>query len=243
MTVSSPMNLSLTPLGDHALIVTLADQIDAASSRRVQAAAAWLANPPLPGVTEIVPASTTLTVFYSPTALVAASTPVATLADWLATQVRERLAALPESSLHSLPRLVEIPVCYGGEFGPDLEAVALRVKLSAAEVIARHTATEFFVLQLGFSPGFPYLHGLPAELSVPRRESPRTAVAPGSVGIANAQSCIYPLATPGGWQLIGRTPLRLFRPTEQPPALLQPGDRVKFHAITPAEFKRREAAP
>lgn len=235
------MNPSITPLGDHALSVTLADQIDAASSRRVQAAAAWLANPPLPGVAEIVPAATTVTLFYSPAALVAAGAPMANLADWLATQVRERLAALPEASTHSLPRLVEIPVCYGGEFGPDLEAVAMRVKLSAAEIIARHTSVEFFVLQLGFSPGFPYLHGLPVELSVPRRESPRKAVAPGSVGIANGQSCIYPLATPGGWQLIGRTPLRLFRPAEQPPVLLQPGDRVKFHAITPDEFKRREA--
>ena len=112
------------------------------------------------------------------------------------------------------------------------------------EVVALHRDADYVVLQLGFSPGFPYLHGLPDALRLPRRETPRTRVPAGSVAIANGQTCIYPTATAGGWHLLGRTPLRLFRPDREPSCLLQPGDRVKFHAITPEEFaQRKEGEP
>ena len=237
------MNLEITSLGDHALVVSLADRVEAVAARRVQAACEWLASAALPGVAELVPAATTVTLFYSPTELLAAGGPTTDLAGWLAARVRERLATLPKASASRQARLVEVLVCYDGEFGPDLEAVAARANLSAEEVIALHSGAEYFVLQLGFSPGFPYLHGLPAELAVPRRDTPRTVVPAGSVAIANGQSGIYPIATPGGWNLIGRTPLRLFRPDQQPPTLLQPGDRVKFRVISLAEFERWEAAP
>jgi inhibitor of KinA len=134
-------------------------------------------------------------------------------------------------------------VCYGGGFGPDLEEVARRVERSVDETIALHRKAEYSVLQLGFAPGFPYLQGLPETLRLPRRATPRTVVPAGSVAIANDQTCIYPVAVAGGWHLIGRTPLKLFQPDREPPALLQPGDRVVFRAISPDEFERWEDAP
>lgn len=230
------MNFRITPLGDQALILELANQIQGLSVRRIHAVYHWLAAAALPGVSELVPAATTITIFYSAAELAAADAPGSDLVNWLATRVRECLATLPTSEEWPAPRLVEIPVCYGGEFGPDLEDVAARVKLSTGEVMARHSAAEYFVLQLGFAPGFPYLHGLPEELAVPRRATPRMAVPAGSVAIANRQSGIYPVEVPGGWNLIGRTPLKLFLPHDEPPTLLQPGDRVRFRAISATEF-------
>jgi inhibitor of KinA len=230
------MNFRIIPLGDQALIVELADRVEAKSARWIHTVCGWLAASALPGVSELVPAATTVTLFYSAAEVVAAHAPEADLAGWLAARVRERLATLPASGALPVPRLIEIPVCYGGEFGPDLEAVATRVKLSVAEVIARHSAAEHSVLQLGFAPGFPYLEGLPEALAVPRRDTPRLAVPAGSVGIANGQSCIYPVVIPGGWNLIGCTPCKLFRPDQEPPVWLQPGDRVKFRAISANEF-------
>jgi inhibitor of KinA len=239
---ASQMNVKIVPLGDQALVVELAQRVEIPAARRVQMACAWLAAGKLPGVTEVVPAATTVTLYYSPVELVAAGAPEAEVFAWLEARVRKRLASLPAEKKWPAPRVVEIPVCYGGEFGPDLEAVAARVKLSAAEVITRHAGAEHFVLQLGFAPGFPYLHGLPEELAVPRRETPRVSVPAGSVAIANGQTGIYPLATPGGWNLIGRTPSKMFRPDQEPPVLLQPGDHVKFRAISPEEFSKLEKA-
>ena len=135
-------------------------------------------------------------------------------------------------------RVVEIPVCYGGEFGEDLSFVAARAGLSVDDVIARHAAASYRVAMLGFSPGFPFLLGLPPELACARRDTPRRAVAAGSVGIAGGQTGVYPVESPGGWQLIGRTPLALFDAQGDPPALLQPGDGVRFVAIAEAEFER-----
>lgn len=236
-------SFDITLLGDGALVVSLGERVDSALSRRVHSAFGWLSSPPLPGVLELVPAATSVTLFYSPHELVMADAPVSDLAGWLAGRVRERLATLPETDALPESRLVEIPVCYSGEFGPDVEDVAARLGLSAEELIARHRDAEYFVLQLGFAPGFPYLHGLPKELSVPRRAVPRTVLPAGSVAIANEQSCIYPVAISGGWNLIGRTPLKLFRPGCEPPVLLQPGDRVVFRAISPDEFAGWEESP
>jgi inhibitor of KinA len=139
-------------------------------------------------------------------------------------------------------RLVEIPICYEADFAPDLALVAQARGLAPEEIIRLHQATDFLVYMLGFAPGFPYLGGLPEKLAVPRRASPRPQVAPGSVGIIGTQCCIYPIETPGGWNLIGRTPLRLFRPELDPPVLLQPGDRVRFVAITRARFEEEVRA-
>jgi inhibitor of KinA len=141
--------------------------------------------------------------------------------------VRERL----ESAVHSEPalaRTVEIPVCYGGEFGPDLADVARHIGFEPERVVELHAAAEYLVYFVGFSTCFPYLGGLPAELATPRLSAPRKHVPVGSVAIGGGQAGIYPLASPGGWRLIGRTPLRLFDPDGLPPPLLRMGDRVRF---------------
>lgn len=141
--------------------------------------------------------------------------------------VRERLSAQPaETAVES--RLVEIPVCYGGADGPDLEEVARHTGLDPELVIQRHSAAEYRVYFLGFSPGFPYLGGMPAELATPRLPSPRKRVPAGSIAIGGLQTGVYPMESPGGWRLIGRTSLRLFDAAAEPPALLCLGDRVRF---------------
>lgn len=142
--------------------------------------------------------------------------------EWLQRWWEESEAVIPTS------RLVEIPVVYGGEAGPDLEVVARHNDLTPAQVVALHSGALYIVYFLGFQPGFPYLGGLPEALASPRRASPRLQVAAGSVGIGGSQTGIYPLETPGGWQLIGRTSLRLFNPDSPTPTLLLPGDSVRF---------------
>ena len=137
----------------------------------------------------------------------------------------------PLDAAASAGRSIDIPVCYGGEFGPDLDDVATACGLSAEQVIERHMQSAHRVYMLGFAPGFPFIGGLDPALKMPRRASPRTRIPPGSVGIARDQSCVYPLETPGGWNLIGRTPVRLFDPAANPPCLLAPGDRVRFVRI------------
>lgn len=233
--------MRITPAGDSALRIELGERIDEATLQRVQAACAALGAAALPGVTELVPAYATVTAHYDLRAVVAAGAPPEDIAGWLGTRVELALAKLSAKSARKAAT-VEIPVCYGGEFGPDLGRVAAQAKLSAEEVVRRHAAAHYTVALIGFSPGFPYLSGLPADLATPRLAQPRGQVPAGAVGIAGAQTGVYPLATPGGWNLIGRTPLRLFRPEQNPPVLLQPGDRVKFRAVTREEFARQEVA-
>jgi len=145
-----------------------------------------------------------------------------------------------EQSLSEAPRptikTVDIPVCYGDEFGPDLEFVAGRNGLTVDEVVALHAEPEYPIYMIGFSPGYPFLGGLSAKLHTPRLKTPRTMVPEGSVGIANDQTGIYTITGPGGWQLIGRTPLKLFRPERSEPFLFQIGDRIKFKPISKTEF-------
>jgi len=233
--------MQITPLGDNALVLELGDVIDESTHLRVQKVWRALAAAPLPGVTELVPAYTTVTAFYDPLAAVRAGAPEGDIADWLGVKLRERIKDPPKSEKFK-SRTVEIPVCYDAEFGPDLGLVAKQAKLTPEEVVKRHAKPEYLVYLVGFAPGFPYLGGLPKELRTPRHAKPRMAVPPGSVGIGGEQTGIYPLATPGGWNLIGRTPMKLFRPGEEPPVLLRAGDRVKFKAITREEFAKLEEA-
>lgn len=144
---------------------------------------------------------------------------------------------LPSSAFKPSPRLVEVPVCYEGPCAPDIEDVARRNGLTPAEVVALHSGADYVVRLIGFSPGFAYLDGLPQRLSTPRLDLPRTRVPAGSVGIAGGQTGVYPHATPGGWRLIGRTPLCLFDPIRDPPALLGTGDRVRFVAVSLSRFQ------
>lgn len=219
------------PAGDAALVIELGDTIDPETNGRVHALARALQELAAPGLGEAVPSYRSLLLHYDPLAL--SYTEVQSLA---ATALR-RCQECPGPE----PRTVVIPTVYGGEFGPDISYVASSHGLSVEEVIRLHSEAAYTVYMLGFTPGFPYLGGLPAQLATPRLATPRTAVPAGSVGIAGPQTGIYPLSTPGGWQIIGRTPCVLFDPLRDPPALLQPGDRVRFAPISAADFALLES--
>ena len=229
MTDTAPALLApprIVPAGEAALLVELGDEIGEASTDRVLRLATALDALSMPGIIDRVPGYTTLLVVFDP-----ASVDPDRLSEALIRLDREA------DSMPLAPgRLVTIPVAYGGDFGPDLKAVAKRAGLSEAEVIERHSGADYRVGCVGFVPGFAYLVGLPSELETPRRSSPRSRVPAGSVAIGGAQTGVYPFETPGGWHLIGRTPLRPFDPNRAEPALLQAGDRVKFEPIAPAAF-------
>lgn len=231
--------MRITPVGDCALRIELGEEIGEKSLHRVQAACAALAKSPVPGLRELVPAYTTITAHYDPLEAVQAGAPEEDVVGWLTQRVSVELKGASRSASMK-GRTVEIPVCYGGDFGPDLARVAKQAKLSPEEVVKRHAAAKYLVHLVGFAPGFPYLGGMPKELATPRLAQPRARVPAGAVGIAGAQTGVYPLSTPGGWNLIGRTPLSLFSPENDPPALLAPGDAVKFRSITAEEFQRLE---
>jgi KipI family sensor histidine kinase inhibitor len=210
---SPPPRLHL--LGDAALLCELPAPATLVQQQRIWALATQAQR--WPGVGEVLPGMNNLTLTFDPTAIDL---------DALTAQV---LAAWPKLSASAIEgRLVEIPVAYGGEHGPDLGDVAAHTGLTPAEVVRRHSAGEYVVYLLGFLPGFAFMGGLAPELATPRRAEPRTAVPARSVGIGGEQTGIYPLVSPGGWQLIGRTSLEMFDPTAESPTLLRPGDRVRF---------------
>jgi KipI family sensor histidine kinase inhibitor len=220
------VSLRFLPLGEAALTVELGDRISPAINASVHALHADLTANPLPGLIECVPAYRSLTLHYNPLTL---------SLDELSHSVTERTAHLDESGVDSHQRLHVIPVTYGSEFGPDLEAVAQEVGLTPEQVIAEHSQATYRVYMLGFSPGFPYLGRTSARLDVARLPTPRTRVPAGSVAIAGRQTGIYPSSTPGGWRLLGRTGWRFFDPQRMPPARLQPGDLARFRPASPSE--------
>ena len=218
-------------LGDAALLLRFGETIDAQTNRLVHAWTAALSAQAPPWLIEIAPAYASLALHVDPSRI-ADDDPLAVAQEWLAGRLGQPL----ESGRADTQRIVEIPVCYGGECGPDLVDLAAHAQLSVEEAVARHTAGEYTVAMLGFAPGFPYLLGLDPALAMPRLASPRTRVPAGSVGIGGAQTGIYPQAGPGGWRLIGSTPLRLFDARRDPPSLLRAGDRVRFVAIDADAF-------
>ncbi len=225
----------LFPLGDAAVVVQFGERISLEIHRLIQAFNAHLAQHPFAGLRECVPAFTTLTVYYDPWLLSNQGQHLPY--ERVCALLRQRLLATPLAAAATTPETVEVPVCYGGDLGPDLDVVARHTDLTPAEVIARHVAPTYLVHMLGFAPGFPYLGGLDERLATPRRATPRPLVPAGAVGIAGAQTGIYSLPTPGGWQLIGRTPLRLFAHAAHPPTLLRAGQRLRFVSIGEAEFQ------
>ena len=236
--------MEIAPLGDSALIVRVRESFDGAPDETLNAVLATrrlLENAQLPGVIELAPAYTTVAIFFDPVLIVAAGAKPDELFDWLAERIRKVISNAKEVRADQVKTsLIEISVCYDSEFAPDLEEVARRAGLGAQEVVDLYNATEYRVHCIGFTPGFPFLGGLPSKLATPRRSTPRKEIPAGSVAIGGAQAGIYPVKSPGGWNLIGRTPLRLFDPQKKPPALLRAGDRVRFRAISREEFEQNK---
>lgn len=214
--------VAIRPVGEAAFTVEFGDTVNIALNRKVHAFDARLADHPLPGIIETVPTYRSLLVMFDPS--------IAN-ADDMRTALVHALEHIQDTDVYE-GRLIEIPVRYGGQWGPDLADVATHCGLSPDEVIHKHTAPTYQVAMLGFAPGFAYLLGLPATLATPRLATPRLRVPPGSVGIAGEQTGIYALETPGGWRIIGRTALTLFDPTREDPFMLHAGDRVKFIKIS-----------
>ena len=216
------------PSGERCLLAVYGQGVDVTVNEKLRRITALLNQELRPGIEEVVPSYSSLAVFYDP-----AQISLQALCDLL----RECEQNLDEAQIDA-SRTITIPVCYGGEFGPDLEYVAEYHHMTQEEVIKKHTSGDYLVYMIGFAPGFPYVGGLPEEIATPRRKTPRLVIPKGSVGIAGKQTGAYPLETPGGWQLIGRTPLELFRPHDmEHPSVLAAGDRLEFYAITPEEFK------
>ena len=226
----------VVPVGDSAQMLVLAEELDLAANRRAQRIAERIRAAALDGVSDVIAAIVTVTVYFTAQTAAQAAARRAQITDALT----DALAHADEDAEEDA-RTVEIPVCYEAPFAPDLADVAAARGLTVDEVVRRHVASTHHVLMIGFTPGFPYIGGLDPEIAVPRRATPRSRVEPGSVAIANTQTAVYPSATPGGWNVIGRTPLRLFDPGREPAALLNAGDRVVFVPVSAEEFERLQA--
>ncbi|MFL6590565.1 MAG: 5-oxoprolinase subunit PxpB [Chthoniobacterales bacterium] len=222
--------MRIEPLGDTACLIRIVEEFDPATSldavlrgvHQLEAAA-------IPGIVELAPSYATIGIFLDPRGI--------DDLERLHDRIRDTLRTSGERAPSNAPREVHVPVCYEGPFAPDLDDVAKHASLPADEVVRRHSAATYRVSCVGFTPGFPYLSGLPAELATPRRASPRKEIPAGSVAIGGTQAGIYPSKSPGGWNIIGRTPLPLFDVGRNPPAIFRAGDWVRFRKISRAEFE------
>ncbi len=216
------------PAGDLAVSVELGEEISAEVNTRVRALEFLIRQKGLTGVLEMVPTFRSLLVYYDPRAVGYEA-------------VCEAIAELaPQASTAVLPpaRVVELPCCYDTELGLDLDAAARRLELPIPELVRLHSEAEYLVYFIGFTPGLPYMTGMPERIHLPRLETPRTQVPAQSVGIGGIQCCIYSVDSPGGYWILGKTPLRLYDPGAPDPILLRPGDRVSFRLIDRAEYDR-----
>jgi len=223
VTVSQSPGMRVVDSSDRSLLLVFDDRISLAAHRDVLRLRPLLRS--VPAITNVHPAYASILIDFDP--LRTGHRAVERAAEALFAQAVA--TPLPE------PRIVEIPVVYGGEYGPDLEAVAALTGHTPDAVVALHSSAEYLVYFLGFSPGFPYLGGMPESIAAPRLETPRRRVPAGSVAIGGRQTGVYPMASPGGWRIIGRTPLRLFAPEDDPPALLQMDDHVRFVPVSKAQ--------
>lgn len=230
----------MEPVGDRCVLVRLDDGVDLATNQAVHAATALVEATSLPGVIEVVPAFNSVAVHFDPLAFDEAGGPATA-------QLAERLKQVLQQdppNLQQHGRLIEIPACYGGEFGPDLEDVARHCGLATAEVIALHSGSPLTVYAFFFAPGNPFSGPVDPRLQIGRRRTPRLKVEAGSVGLANGLSSIYAATSPGGWNIIARTPWNMFDVNSDPPARLRLGDRVKFKPISSDEYRELlEARP
>lgn len=222
------MDISIKPVGDQAILVAFEQRIAEDINGKVMALRKRLELLKEDGVLESVPAFASLLVYYDP----------------MKTNYRlmkkklETLTVNLESGQTSLGKIVKIPVCYGGKYGEDLGFVARHAGLSEEEVIQIHSGRDYLIYMLGFLPGFPYLGGMDERLFTPRLDNPRTRIPAGSVGIGGEQTGIYPMESPGGWRLIGRTPLKLFSPDGDGKLPYEAGDRIRFVPVSEREFER-----
>jgi inhibitor of KinA len=215
-------------VGDRGLLVEYGDTIDPEINRKVRTVALALEKTQAAGIIEVIPTYRSLMIVYDP---------VVTQVERLEEVLRKVEEYWGELEI-PLPKHIDIPVCYGGDFGPDIDFVAETHGLSRNEVISIHSGTTYRIYMIGFTPGFPFLGGLPEVLHTPRLETPRLLVPAGSVGIANNQTGVYAIESPGGWRLIGRTPVKLFDPSRESPFLYRAGDLIRFKSIARDEFHR-----
>lgn len=220
----------ITIAGDSALNLKFADVITPETSTMIRIAAQNLTEDPIDGIVELVPTFCSLMVYYNPLEITF---------DELSYRLRGKLRGL-DSADADVKKIVQIPVCYGGEYGPDIQTVADHAGLSVEEVIEIHSSKDYLIDMLGFLPGFAYLGGLDERICTPRLAVPRTLIEPGSVGIGGSQTGIYPLPSPGGWQIIGRTPLRPYDPDRDEPILYAAGEYLRFMPIAPDEYSAIE---
>ncbi len=233
--------LSIYPISEKAVTIAFGSSISEELMHRINQFNILVHDHPFEGLQTTVPAYCTLSVFFDPVKVLKSTLQGSTCLEKV-TYYLEQLNEKEITFTVSEPRTVIIPVCYGGDMGPDLEDVAISNKLTAEEVINEHTSTTYLVHMIGFVPGFAYLGGMNPTIAAPRKATPRVAVPAGAVGIAGMQTGIYPLQTPGGWQIIGQTPVKMFDPNRPAPALLKAGDRVQFKRIEMEEFKHLKNA-
>lgn len=225
------LSVRYLPFGDSAMVVEFGDMVDLAVNRKVIALNEALLKAGITGVEEIVPTYRSLLIRYNPEE---------TNFEQLVSQVRDIERTLEGKPIEVQSMKLTVPVAYGGIYGPDLKFVAEYHNLTENQVVKLHSEREYRVYMIGFVAGFPYLGDVPEEIATPRLETPRLKVPAGSVGIAENQTGIYPCEAPGGWRIIGRTPIKLFDPKWHPPVLLKPGNIVKFEPISEHEFKSIE---
>jgi len=234
--------MEIKALGDSALLIRVAENFDDAPGdalNKVLATKCGLEAAQIPGTIETAPAYTTVALFYDPTRAIDAGAPIENVFGWIEQRIRQALSNAGEIHADRIETsLVEIPVCYEQEFAFDLDEVARHAGVHWKEVVDLHCGADYRVHCVGFTPGFPFLGGLPRKIATPRRDVPRKEIPAGSVAIGGTQTGIYPIKSPGGWNVIGRTPLQLFDPEKDPPVLLRAGDRVRFRSITREEFER-----
>lgn len=216
----------VSQISETSALVEFGKVISEEINKKVRTFCAYLDEYPFKGMIEYVPAFTSVSIIYNPLDMNSES-PYEVVKDIL-----DKIISKLNFSSMDEENIVQIPVCYGGEFGQDIEHVAKINNITVDEVIKIHSQGKYLVYMIGFAPGFPYLGGMSEKISAPRRESPRTAIPAGSVGIAGMQTGVYPIETPGGWQLIGRTPLKMFDLNRNPKSLLKAGDVAKFYPIS-----------
>ena len=231
-------DIHIRPLGDSALTVILDEKVNKEVHEKVLSLISIIEKNPFIGFLEALPAYNKVTIFYNPIEVYQTYVKQNSIFETVSMIVKNYVKKIT-NQVNIEHRCVDIPVLYGGQYGPDLEHVAKINHLTPEEVIHIHTKNEYLVYMIGFAPGFPFLGGMDQRIAAPRKDSPRSKIPSGSVGIAGEQTGIYPLETPGGWQIIGRTPLDLFLPASSS-TLLKPGDTLRFVAISHEEYLERK---